>query len=90
MEASLEHMRRNTVRHIDTMLVVTEPYFRSLESARRLLRLAGEIPIEKAFGVANKVRNKSEETAIRSFFDQKSLPLLAIIPYDECIIQADL
>ncbi len=90
MEASLEHMRRNTVRHIDTMLVVTEPYFRSLESARRLLRLAGEIPIEKAFGVANKVRNKSEETAIRSFFDQKSLPLLAIIPYDECISRADL
>jgi CO dehydrogenase maturation factor len=90
MEASLEHMSRNTVRHIDIMLIVTEPYFRSLETARRLFRLANEIPIEKVFGVANKVRNKSEETAIRSFLDQKSLPLLAIIPYDECVSQADL
>ncbi len=90
MEASLEHMRRNTVRHIDTMLVVTEPYFRSLESARRLLRLASEIPIKKVFGVANKVRNMSEENAIRSFFNQKGLSLLAIVPYDEHVCQADL
>ncbi len=75
MEASLEHMRRNTVRHIDTMLVVTEPYFRSLEAARRLFRLASEVPIKKVFGVANKVRNMSEENAIRSFFNQKGLSL---------------
>ena len=90
MEASLEHMRRNTVRHIDTMLVVTEPYFRSLESARRLFRLASEVPIKKVFGVANKVRNTSEENAIRSFFNQRGFQLLAIVPYDENICQADL
>ena len=90
MEASLEHMRRNTVKHIDTMLVVTEPYFRSLESARRLFQLAAEVPIKNIFGVANKVRTKSEKDAIDQFFKQKNLPLLVTIPYDDNIRQADL
>jgi CO dehydrogenase maturation factor len=90
MEASLEHMRRNTVRHIDTLLVITEPYFRSLESARRLFKLASEIPIKNVFGVANKVRTDSEKTAISQFFEQKNLPLLCTIPYDDNIRQADL
>lgn len=90
MEASLEHMRRNTVRHIDTLLVVTEPYFRSLESARRLFRLANEIPIKNVFAVANKVRSDAENSAIAAFFEQNRLPVLATIPYDETIRQADL
>src|SRR5437763_16097885 len=33
MEASLEHLARGTVRHADVLLVVTEPYYRSLETA---------------------------------------------------------
>lgn len=90
MEASLEHMRRNTVRHIDTLLVVTEPYFRSLESARRLFQLAGEIPIKNVFGVANKVRSESEWDAIQAFFKQKNLALLAMVPYDDAVREADL
>ncbi len=90
MEASLEHMRRNTVKHIDTMLIVTEPYFRSLESARRLFQLASEVPVKNIWGVANKVRNDAEKSAITSYFEQKRLRLVATIPYDEAVSEADL
>jgi len=65
MEASLEHMRRGTVRHVDTMLIVTEPYFRSLETAARLAELGREIGIQRVAAVANKVRTEEEEAAVR-------------------------
>lgn len=90
MEASLEHMRRGTVKHVDTLLVVTEPYYRALESAGRLIRLAREMEIPNIFGVANKVRNEAEEEAIRSYLDGLSVPLVATIPMDESIREADL
>jgi CO dehydrogenase maturation factor len=90
MEASLEHMRRGTVRHVDTLLIVTEPYYRALESAGRLVRLAREMNIPNLLGVANKVRNEDEESAIRSYLEGLSVPLVATIPMDESIRDADL
>src|SRR5437762_2621239 len=35
MEASIEHLTRGTVRNVDVLLVVTEPYYRSLETMGR-------------------------------------------------------
>lgn len=90
MEASLEHMRRGTIRHVDTLLVITEPYYRALESAGRLIRLAREIGIPNVMAVANKVRNEAEEEAIRSYLDKLDVSLVSVIPMDENITQADL
>jgi len=70
MEASVEHMRRATVRHVETLLVVTEPYFRALQSAGRLIRLARGLGIPRILGVANKVRTSEEEAAIRTWLDR--------------------
>lgn len=90
MEASLEHMRRGTIRHVDTLLIVTEPYYRALESAGRLIRLAREIGIPNIMAVANKVRNEAEEEAIRTYLDKLDVSLVAVVPMDENITQADL
>jgi|FLYL01.1.fsa_nt_gi CO dehydrogenase maturation factor len=90
MEASLEHMRRGTVRHIDTLLIVTEPYYRALESAGRLIRLARELNIPQILGVANKVRHADEKEAIRSYLSGLEVPLVAVIPFDEQVAQADM
>jgi CO dehydrogenase maturation factor len=90
MEASLEHMRRGTVRHVDTLLVVTEPYYRSLESAGRLVRLAREMDIPRILGVANKVRAPEEEAAIRGYLEGIGVELVAVIPQDDSVTQADL
>jgi len=90
MEASVEHMRRATVRHVETLLVVTEPYYRALQSAARLIRLARGLGIPHILGVANKVRTGEEEAAIRTWLDRLEVETLAVIPFDESIGEADL
>lgn len=90
MEASLEHMRRGTVRHVDKLLVVTEPYYRALESAGRLIKLAREMGIKQIYGVANKVRTPAEEAVVLNYFKSLEIPVIAVIPFDETVTAADL
>ena len=89
MEASLEHMRRGTVRHVDTMLIVTEPYFRSLETAGRLADLGREIGIPRGAAVANKVRSPEEEAAVREYCGRHGLEVAALIPFDPEVTRVD-
>ncbi len=56
MEASVEHMGRGTPRYADVLLMVTEPYYRSLETTGRLAPLARDIGVKQMYVVANKVR----------------------------------
>jgi CO dehydrogenase maturation factor len=79
MEASLEHMRRGTVRHADTMLVVTEPYFRSLETSGRLAAFGREFGLSRIVAIANKVRSVEEEAAIREYCERHDIELGALI-----------
>lgn len=90
MEASLEHMRRGTVKHVDKLLVVTEAYYRALESAGRLVKLAREMGLKEIYGIANKVRTPAEEKVIRDFFSGLEIPIIAVIPFDDQVTQADL
>ena len=43
MEAGVEHLGCATARGVDTMLVVLEPGQRSIDSTRRVIRMAGDI-----------------------------------------------
>jgi CO dehydrogenase maturation factor len=89
MEASIEHMSRATIRHVDAMLMVTEPYFRSLETVGRMAPLAKELGIERVWAVANKVRSARDEEIIRSYCAERGVELGAVVPWDEAIQEAD-
>lgn len=89
MEASIEHMSRGTIRHVDAMLLVTEPYFRSLETVGRMAPLAEELGIEHVWAVANKVRGARDEEIIRSYCADHGVELAAVVPWDEGIQEAD-
>lgn len=89
MEASLEHMRRGTPRHVDALLLVTEPYFRALETAGRLAALASEFGIPRVVAVANKVRNDEELHAIQEYCRRRGLELAEMIPFDAEVTRAD-
>ena len=89
MEASIEHMSRATIRHVDAMLMVTEPYFRSLETVGRMAPLAKELGIERVWAVANKVRSERDEEIIRSYCAEHGVELGAVVPWDEAIQEAD-
>ena len=90
MEASLEHLSRGTVRHVDVMLIVTEPYYRSLETARRTLPLARALGINHIYAVVNKYRSADDEKAVTDFCRNNDLEIIAKIPFDSEVTQADL
>lgn len=90
MEASLEHLSRGTVRHVDVLLIVTEPYYRSLETARRTLPLARGLGINHIYAVVNKYRSAEDEKAVTDFCSEHELEIIAKIPFDPNVTQADL
>jgi len=90
MEAGLAHLSRGTGRHVDTLLVTLEPYYKSLETARRCAELAREIGIGQVVGVANKTRDEEDRAAIRDFAAQHGLPLVGDIPLDDRLRKAEL
>jgi CO dehydrogenase maturation factor len=89
MEAGLEHLKRGTARNVDLMLVVAEPYYRSLEAAARTVSLARELAIPHIYVVANKVKNASDSAAIETFCAQHKLPILGTVPLDEQLVEAE-
>ncbi len=89
MEASIEHLSRGTLRNVDTLLLVTEPYYRSLETLGRMIPLARELGIKQAFAVANKVRSQRDEEAIRRYCAERDIEVIAVLPFDEAVHDAD-
>ncbi len=89
MEASPEHLSRGTTRHVDVLLLVTEPYYRSLETIRRLANLARELPIPRMAVLANKVREAADAEAIAEFCDRHGLELLGTVPWSDAVVEAD-
>lgn len=89
MEAGLEHLKRGTARNVDLMLIVAEPYYRSLEAAMRTHELSEELAIPFIRVVANKVRNDEDRQAIESFCAQHGMTVIGTVPQDEALIEAE-
>ena len=90
MEAGLEHLSRGTGRHVDTLVVTLEPYYKSLETARRCAELGREIGIPRIVAVANKTRDDEDRAAIQEFAARHDLTLIGDIPMDDRLRKADL
>ena len=89
MEAGLEHLKRGTLEHAETLLIVVEPYFKSLEAAGRIAALARGLGVPRISAVANKVRSERDEVAIRDYCAGHDLPLLAVVPFDADVAEAE-
>lgn len=89
LEAGLEHLSRGTARHVDTLLVVGEPYFKSLETVSRSVALARDLGIGHVRMVGNKTRTARDEATLRDFAARHELSLAGVVPYDEAVVQAD-
>jgi len=89
MEASIEHLSRGTLRHVDILLLITEPYYRSLETVGRMVPLARELGIKHIYVVANKVRGPRDKEAIRRYCAERELEVIAALPFDEEVLEAD-
>lgn len=88
-EASPEHFSRGTTRHVDTLLLVAEPYYRSLETARRMGELAAELPIRQVAVVANKLRSPDDLVAMEEFFANHNMVVQGRVPWSDSVLDAD-
>jgi len=89
LEASPEHLSRGTTRHVDALLLVVEPYYRSFETARRMAALAGELPIGRVGVVANKLRSPEDAQAIAESCERHGLNLEGEVPWSTEVLDAD-
>ncbi len=89
MEAGLEHLSRGTGKHVSRFLAVVEPYFRSMETARRVADLARELGIAEVSAVLNKVRNAADRDAVTAFCEAHQLMIAGEIPYDPALADAE-
>jgi CO dehydrogenase nickel-insertion accessory protein CooC1 len=87
LEAGLEHLGRRSAPEVDAMLVVVDPSRASLETARRIRRLAGEIGVERVLAVGNRVRGPADVEYLATQLD--GLELVGTIPYSDDVIEAE-
>src|SRR5205085_9202944 len=72
-EASPEHLSRGTAQYAETMLIVVEPYYKSLETGRRMALLGMDLGLPRVALLANKIRDERELDAVRQFAEQHGL-----------------
>ncbi len=80
MEAGIEHLGRGTAEGVDTMLVVVEPGWASLQTAARVAALARDLGIRSVQAVANRIRTEEDRAFVREGLGD--LPLAAMLPHD--------
>jgi CO dehydrogenase maturation factor len=88
-EASPEHLSRGTTRYADVMLCVVEPYYKSLETGRRMAALGADLGLARIALVANKIRDERELEAVRTFAERHGLEIAGVIPFDEALPEAE-
>lgn len=82
MEAGLEHLKRGTARNVEAMLIVVEPYYRSLEAGSRTYSLARELQIPHLYAIANKIRDDADRQAISAYCGQYGMPIIGEVPFE--------
>ncbi|MDQ6846046.1 MAG: AAA family ATPase [Candidatus Dormibacteraeota bacterium] len=91
MEAGIEHFSRaaGTLRYADALLIVVEPFYKSMVTAKSVVSLSAELGIPRRYVVANKVRGEADLVAVSEFCDDAGLELLATVPWDGAFQEAE-
>jgi len=87
MEAGIEHLGRATARGVDAMIVVVEPGMRSIETMQRVKELGEQIGITRYLAVINKT---TDPGIVEEKLKEMGIPVIGTIPYDRCLVEADL
>lgn len=88
-EASPEQFSRGTTQHADGVLTVVEPYYKSMETGRRMAALALDLGIPEIGIVANKVRDDHELEAVQEFAEANGLRIAGVVPFDGNMQEAE-
>lgn len=89
MEAGIEHLSRATISDVDLLLVVVEPYYKSIYTAEKVVEMARELGIEHVVGIANKIRNDDDRKAVLGACARWGIEVIAEVPFDEALRDAE-
>ncbi len=84
MEAGVEHLGRGTSGSVDALIIVVEPGLRSIETALRIKKLAGDLKIKKIFAVANKIQSSADKDSIEKNIGK--IDILGFIEYNKKLV----
>lgn len=87
MEAGIEHLGRGTAKFVDAFIVVVEPGERSLQTYRKVKKLAEDIGVKRILVVGNKVRDQKDEVFILNHIEADEC--LGFIHYNPNIVDSD-
>jgi len=89
-EAGMEHLSRRTSQAIDSLLILSDPTVRGIRAAGRISRLLQELDtrVGGKFLILNRVQPPLAEP-INAVIEEERLELLACLPEDEVVRQAD-
>lgn len=89
MPNGIEHLGLATARAVDVMVVVVEPHYNSMETARKIQPLAEELDIPSLVVVANKVRSDRDREIVADYCEEHDLEFVADVPFDDAIREAE-
>lgn len=87
MAAGIEHLSRGTAASVDMLIIIVEPGRASIESAKRIEKLADDLGIKNIFFIGNKINNPEEEEYLISSLPK--IEFLGFVPYSRLLIDAD-
>jgi CO dehydrogenase maturation factor len=83
MEAGIEHLGRGTAEGVDLMLIVVEPGWASVDTAKRIVILARDLGLNRVGVVANKIATDEDAAFVRQ--NVGDLPLVTTLPHDRSV-----
>ena len=90
LEAGVEHIGRGTAKAVDNLLIIADSNLKSLEIAKHIHDMSAAADMKHVYLVGNRVMNQAQEDAIRSFAEKNGLEILALVPFDQKVIEADM
>lgn len=88
MEAGIEHLGRGTCENMDMLIVVIEPGFRSIQTARTVKKMSIDLGFKSVFIVINKLKSEEEKKLLKKSL--KDFKILGELPYSEKVRESDL
>jgi CO dehydrogenase maturation factor len=90
MEAGIEHFGRGVETSVDSVLIVVEPSFDSLELAERIHALGTELGMDHIWAILNKIASEEIALRLRVELERKGVSVIGAIGYDPEIFRSGL
>ena len=90
MEAGIEHFGRGVETSLDSVLIVVDPSYESLELAERIHALAAEVGMANVWTILNRATSEEIALKLREALEIRGISVIGSIGYDPDIFLAGL